>query len=253
MNDISVQIDNYWAWLKDNTHVQALDDWYEITTPYLDRRNDFVQIYARHDGDDFLLTDDGYTINDLEMSGCPLDSPKRQEILRSTLNGFGVKIDGKELTIKASSHQFAIRKHNLIQAILAIGDLFYLARPHIRSLFVEDVQSWLDTHEVRYTPRITLTGKSGFSHHFEFAIPKSKDKPERLLKAVNHPDRDTVESIIMSWLDTRETRSPDSLVYAVLNDRDTKMSSSVEDALGNYDIRQIRWTEREKGISQLVA
>lgn len=253
MTGVSAQIDNYWSWLKDNTHIKAIDDWYEITTPYLDRHNDFVQIYARQQGDSFQLTDDGYTLNDLEMSGCVLDSPKRQQILQTTLNGFGVNIVDKELTTVATSRQFALRKHSLIQAILAVGDLFYLARPHVRSLFVEDVQSWLDINDVRYTPNIKLTGKSGFDHVFEFVIPKSKQSPERLLKPVNHPDRDTVQSVIMSWLDTRETRTSDSLVYAMLNDRDTKISRTVEDALDNYDIKRIRWTEREKGIQELVA
>ena len=90
MSDVSTLLDNYWSWLKDNTHVRAIEDWYEITTPYLDRHNDFVQLYAKLDGGHYVLTDDSYTLTDLEFSGCKIDSPKRQRLLETTLNGFGI-------------------------------------------------------------------------------------------------------------------------------------------------------------------
>ena len=37
--------------------------------------------------------------------------------------------------------------YNLLQAMLAINDLFYLAVPLVASLFYEDVVSWLDIHK----------------------------------------------------------------------------------------------------------
>jgi hypothetical protein len=40
-------IDKYLAWLKDKTSLRQIDDWVEITTPYLDRHNDYLQIYAK--------------------------------------------------------------------------------------------------------------------------------------------------------------------------------------------------------------
>ena len=45
--------------------------------------------------------------------------------------------------------------------MLAINDLFYLAVPVVASLFYEDVVAWLDLHEIRYTPKVKFTGKSG--------------------------------------------------------------------------------------------
>ena len=95
MSDVSTLLDNYWSWLKDNTHVRTIDDWYEITTPYLDRHNDFVQLYAKLDGGHCVLTDDSHTLTGLEFSGCKIDSPKRQKLLETTLNGFGVALNGK--------------------------------------------------------------------------------------------------------------------------------------------------------------
>ena len=253
MTEVSTLIENYWSWLKDNTQIQPVDDWYQITTPYLDRHNDFVQIYARRNGDSFQLTDDGSTINDLEMSGCGIDTPKRKRILQTAVNGFGVKINGNELTTEAPIRQFGLHTHNLIQAILAVGDLFYLASPHVRSLFVEDVRNWLDQSHVIYEFRPEFTGKTGYKHKFDFMIPKSPKAPERLLQHVSPTDKNTVERVIMSWVDIQETLSEGSRMYGMLDDRNTTISQLDKKALDKYGIKSVPWTQREKSIDELAA
>ena len=66
---------DYREWLQDKTILRDVNGaWVEITTPYLDRHNDALQIYARREDGGFLLTDDGYTIHDLEASGCSLNT-----------------------------------------------------------------------------------------------------------------------------------------------------------------------------------
>jgi hypothetical protein len=99
-------------------------DWVEITTPFLDRHNDYIQIYVRSTGGIYELSDDGHTINDLEASGCNLETDKRQELLRLTLNGFNVDVKNGQLQTKATAYNFSFRKHAMVQAILAVNDLF---------------------------------------------------------------------------------------------------------------------------------
>lgn len=127
IKDIQNLIDDYHVWLKDKTVLHQIGQWIAITTPYLDRHNDYLQIYVKKTNGGFLLTDDGYIIDDLKQSGYKLDSQKNQELLQMTLNGFGVKKDGNELQVHASVESFASRKHNLLQAMLAVNDMFYLA------------------------------------------------------------------------------------------------------------------------------
>ena len=107
-----------------------------------------------------------------------------------TLNGFGVKLVDGVMEVRASKDDFPMRKHNLVQAMLAVNDLFYLASPIVSSLFLEDVVAWLDENEIRYTPNVKFTGKSGYDNLFNFVIPKSKKQPERILQAINRPSRD---------------------------------------------------------------
>ena len=179
---------DYRTWLRDKTTLRQVNgEWVEITTPYLDRHNDALQIYVRAENGGYVLTDDSYTIHDLEASGCGLHPEKRQDLLKLTLNGFGVKLQHDALEVHATVENFPLKKHSLIQAILAVNDLFYLAKPVVESLFFEDVVTWLDANDIRYTPEAKLTGIGGYDHLFNFVIPKSRKEPERILQAINRP------------------------------------------------------------------
>lgn len=253
IEEIQNLINQYMVWLKDKTVLRQVKDWVEITTPYLDRHNDCIQIYAKKENSGYILTDDGYTIDDLEQSGCKLQSPKRQELLKVTLNAFGVQLQKSALQIHASADNFALRKHNLVQALLAINDMFYLAVPMVASLFYEDVVSWLDLSSIRYTPKVKFSGKSGYDHLFDFVIPKSRRQPERILQAINRPNRDTAQAVAFAWIDTKQVRPPDSRAYAILNDSEQPASVAVVDALQNYDVNPILWSKREDIREELAA
>lgn len=253
IKEVQRLLDDYLAWLKDKTSLRQINDWVEITTPYLDRHNDCIQIYAKRRDSGFVLTDDGYTISDLEQCGCKLESRKRQDLLKMTLNGFGVQLVDSRLEVQASNENFALRKHNLVQAMLAVNDMFYLAMPMVASLFYEDVVTWLDRNEIRYTPKVKFTGKSGFDHVFDFVIPKSRQQPERILKSITRPSRETAQVVTFSWIDTKDVRPPNCRAYAFLNDSEQRVSTTVIDTLASYDVQPIPWSTREDIREELAA
>jgi len=253
IDDVRRLIDDYAKWLRDKTSLRQVGGWIEITTPYLDRHNDYIQIYAKTTDTGYTLTDDGFTITDLEQSGCKLNSPKRQDLLNLALNGFGVQLQEGRLEVRASADNFALRKHNLVQAILSVNDMFYLAVPMVASVFYEDVTAWLDLHDVRYTPKVKFTGKTGYDHLFDFVIPKSRAQPERIVDTINRPNRDTAEAIAFKWIDTKEVRPPDAKAYVLINDLDQAVSPSVMDALTSYDVRPIPWSRRDEVRQELAA
>ena len=246
-------MDQYLTWLKEQTTWRLVDDWIEITTPYLDRHNDYLQIYARQHDAGYLLTDGGEVLADLQQSGCKLDSPKRRALLQMTLRGFGVREHQGALEIDATVENFASCHHALIQAMLAVNDLFYLAVPMVTSLFYEDVIGWLDVSEIRYIQDVKLTGKTGYDHLFDFVIPKSRQQPERIVQTMNRPSREYAQSLTFAWLDTKEVRSPDSRAYAFLNDTDQAVPTGTLDALRSYDVHPVLWSKREEVRVELAA
>lgn len=154
---------------------------------------------------------------------------------------------------QARPKSLALPCHCNLQAMRAVNDLFYLAKPIVESLFFEDVVAWLDADDVRYTPRVKFTGTSGFDHLFDFVIPKSRKQSERIVQAINRPTRDNSEAFIYAWSDTREVRSPESKAYAVLNDSEPPISGSVRDAFRTYNIRPVLWSQRVELAMELAA
>lgn len=251
IEDIQRLLDRYVEWLRDRTTLRQVEDWVEITTPYLDRHNDYLQIYARPEAQGFLLTDDGYIIQDLEHSGCKLDTPKRRDLLKITLAGYGAQLREGALEVSASAENFALRKHNLVQAMLAVNDLFYLAEPTVASLFHEDVIAWLDRRGIRYTPDVQFTGRTGYTHRFHFVIPKSRAQPERIVEDINRPDRNRAQAVAFKWMDTRDVRPAESRAYVLLNDASDGALGAVSTALSSYGMLPVLWSKREEVATEL--
>ncbi|MCD4828648.1 MAG: DUF1829 domain-containing protein [Candidatus Cloacimonetes bacterium] len=252
INEIQKMLDDYAKWLRNKTTLKQVDAWVQITCPFLDRHNDYLQFYAKKVGDTYVLTDDGYTINDLKQSGCKISTPKRKALLNVILGGFGAVMKGAAIQLTANSGNFALKKHNMVQTMLAVNDMFYLSSSIVSSLFYEDVVEWLDQNEIRYTAHIQFSGKSGYLHSFDFVIPKSKFFPERIIKALTHPDRNTAESLAFAWLDTKEVRPDDSKAYAFLNNTERSVSPSVMTAIQNYAVNPVLWSDRDQVLQELA-
>lgn len=255
--DLETRLEDYFSWLRDSTEIKRVQggrEYFEITTPHLDRHNDCLQIYVRADGDDgYLLTDDRSILDDLEMSGCKLDTPKRKKLLEMTLNGFGVVSNEGAIEVRATKQSFPRKKHDLLQSMLAIDDMFALASPNVMSLFIEDVALWLDESEVRSVRNIKLSGKSGYDHTFDFVIASFKDAPERVIQTINRPSKESAEAMVFKWIDTRQAREDNSQAYALLNDQEQAIPSQVIDALQTYEIVPVSWSKRESIVPELAA
>ena len=217
--DIQKYIDSYVEWLKSEISFTKVGEYYEINTPFLNNDNDYLQFYVKQDGNEIYFTDDGFTINTLEMTGFSL-TPNRKKQLQQILIQYGVQLKGKELTIKAPANQFAQKKHAFIQCLLRVS--------------------------------VQFTGKSGFYHNYDFAIQRSKEKPERLCLAINNPSKAAMGNALFAWEDTKPSRRQDSKLIVILNDANG-ISKGIEDGFESYDVDSIRWSQRSEKIELLTA
>ena len=163
-----------------------------------------------------------------------------------------VQLHGDELTVEATQDNFAQKKHNLIQTMLAVNDLWTMTEPMVASLFREDVERYLREHQIRFTPSVKFTGKSGLDHSFDFAIPASLAKPERILNAISNPTRQNISLLIFSWTEIAEVRPPDSTAYGVLNDTEKQVSPDLISALQQYRVRPMQWSRKDEYVEELA-
>lgn len=251
--DIQELINEYAAWLKREITFDKIGEYYEITTPYLDNRNDYLQIYVRQEGQNIYFSDDCATINELKANGFQFTS-NRKSYLQRILNQYGVALDEDELITKASVDDFALKKHLFIQAMLRIDDMFITSKAKVASLFLDDIQEFFNEQDIYCSENVQFTGVSGFSHNYDFLLQRSKDKPERLCQAVNNPNKSSMGNILFAWNDTKGVRRRDSQLIVFLNDRNN-ITKGIEEGFSNYEAKVIRWSERYKkeNLNLLVA
>ena len=75
---------------KNEITFSKVGEYYEINTPFLDTDNDYLQFYVKLEGDEIYFTDDGYTLNSLEMTGFKMTKNRKQQ-LTCILNQYGVQ------------------------------------------------------------------------------------------------------------------------------------------------------------------
>lgn len=229
--------------------VDSINGACELTTPFLDQHNDHLQIYAEKHGNRILLSDDGYVLADLEASGMEFNTPKREQVLATILNGFGIHLDkSKRLYTEASESTVGRRLHSLLQAMIAVNDTFVLSQPRVASFFWEDVRDFLKENDVRFSPRVKLAGKSGYDHAIDFLIPASSREPERLVQAINNPTKNTIGNYLFALSDTVEARDDGSMAIAVMNDVTNSVSGDVIEALEAYEVVPAFWSQRSQYV-----
>jgi hypothetical protein len=242
-------IHRYINWLKQDFTIQELNGSCRVSTPFLDRNNDAIEIFIEKSDGKLRLTDDGYTIRDLFASGMEFSTEKRKAMLGNVLNGFGVRLEGEEICVAGSADDFPQKKHNLIQAILAVNDMFVMAEEHVLSLFKEDVTLFLESHRVPVFTDLKLSGKSGFDHKFDFALPKTTTKPQRVLQAINNLTKENATSMAFSLNDVRAVRSESIGALAMINDALRPPNEEYLSALRAYEVQPILWSRREENLA----
>ncbi|EFM11103.1 protein of unknown function DUF1829 [Paenibacillus curdlanolyticus YK9] len=246
--------DSYVNWLKQKITFKELDNAVEITTPFMDRHNDYLQIYVQQKGTKLIVSDAGYILTDLKLSGCDVfSSPKRKKIFQTILNGYGVKVSSREeLFVETTVENFPQKKHMLVQSMMTVNDMFMTSRENVHSIFLEEVDQFLFDNDIRFVDNINFTGKSGFPQTFHFAIPRSKQFPERILHAINNPTKQNSETLLFAWTETKENRRPDSTLFAVLNDSEKPIRPGIVNAFNEYEVQPILWSKRNEYINHLT-
>lgn len=248
-------IDGYVNWLRQGLSAEEVGEACELTTPFLDRHNDHLQVYATRRNGTIILSDDGYILSDLRTSGLEVDTPKRKMVLDSVLKGLGVRAENSQLVVEASVNNVGQRLHSLVQAMLAVNDMFVMAQPRVASFFFEDVRNFLDSQDIRYTARVKLAGKSGYDHGIDFLIPKSRKRPERILQAIAAPKRDNIFAYLWTLSDTKAARVEESQTeaYAFLNDQEQAVGGDVTEALSAYGVTPAVWSQRAQYVDALAS
>lgn len=239
--DIRKMIDSYTNWINEEMSFERIGEYYEITTPYFDRFDDYLQIYVKQlDDDKIFLTDDGYIIGNLIACGMQFrNGSSKRSILERTIKNYGLCLDGEAITTTADFKNFPQKKHMMVQAMLLIDNMFELRKDNVKNLFLEDVTSFFDKHEIYYTRDFSIIGKTRNIYTYDFHFQRNRrNRTDRFCRVINRLNKSIRDSTIFNWIDTVDARADASSLIVVVNDENPINESDIE-ALNSYNIESI--------------
>jgi len=119
-------INDYFNLLKKEMDTALIsEDLFVITTPFLDKHNDLIDVYVKLLPDEkVIITDKGETFNNLKQDGIVIGDENFMEKIDFVIYGLSISIDNDELILHANTTNFAQKFHNFIQTIIKIDSLF---------------------------------------------------------------------------------------------------------------------------------
>ncbi len=258
-NMIESLLSRYWDWVQGQTSVRDLGGTYEITTPYLNRFNDFVQVYAKMiKPSRILVTDGGETMEEFGLSEYSNTTRRWTPIIQEILNGFSIKMNEQDrsLNTEGSIQDFPLATHNLIQAILAINDVGYMSgsgRSTIQSAFRKQVDHELASFdwEVKSNPK--FQGGSGVPRKFHFMV--KSEKIPTVIQCFGSIDKQRADAFVLSFLDVQKKQSDGQMkCSALIKDDDEESLETPLAIMRSFDIHAVVASSGiSKGLQQIMA
>lgn len=251
--------EEYINYVRENTHFNLLaGESYEVVTPYTNTYGDGISFTIKYEGSHYIVTDDGFTIWKLQLNGINLtNKTKRQQLLNSILNYNGFELSGNEILKKAKRTTLGQTIHDMTQVLLNIYDLSALHPQNIQSHFLEDVKMYFNkSTEYNVFPDLSITGRSKLEHKFNYLM-MSKGK-YKLVQVHNKINKEKMDFILASWLDTTENRaktySRQEDLYIIISPEGYKdLKEEYKSAFKQYDINIINFENKKKLVSKLGA
>jgi hypothetical protein len=248
---------DYLSWLRERLRIVERGDVSVLSTPFLDPFHDGIQVYIERSNGQFVLHDNGNTLENLQCLGVKIeDSARRKALIERAIAGCAVEMKKERLETTATAANLPQRAHYLITAVLRLNDLWMSHVPHTFTDFFELVAEFFDRHNVLYTANVSIPGRT-VEHPMDFVIPLPQ-KRDRLIKLIGSPSSQTAKLVSFTWMELRDAR-PTSQRVVVLNDvrppdplvEETEESfRQVSDQsiaiLRGYSDAIFRWSEREK-------
>lgn len=250
---------SYLDWVNESFEYRQLANGFiRIDTPFTDNNSDGVVLYAiANKNNEIMLTDDGWTLNNLESYGVYTNkSPKRKEMLERQLRLYGVSTDGDDIFIETNISKYAEAKHRLLQSILFVNDMFMLSKSNTTNLFYEDVRKFFVQEKIRTIRDASYTGKSGLTHKFEFSIPGFEDEvPLRLIKVMSTTDNSVfAKAIVTDVVQTRPmvANPANTNFYVMINDHNKTVSEAILSLFKDSAVTPILFSKRTDFLPELT-
>ena len=178
----------------------------------MDRNSDYIQLYVRQSpAGIFTIYDDQDTLHDLQSCGCEF-TPARKAMLEYLTRRAGISIENTgNLTVSCAEAELAQKKHDLIQTILTVNDMFYSY--DTATCFNNVIAKLLVDKDVPFVSDYKIEGASGLDNFFDIIIPASRQGNERFIFINNCVSETSINNIVYLCRDIMPTPRPGKRMF----------------------------------------
>ncbi|MGV3094737.1 MULTISPECIES: DUF1828 domain-containing protein [Staphylococcus] len=258
MELIEQKMNEYFNWLKQKYKYKQLNNSMEITTPFKNHINDYIRIYVDMlPNSEIKLSDDGLTLNELDLLGVDITTKTRERLIKNVLNQFSLELNNDEIIANVKNESFAQSKHNLIQGILKIYDLSMTTKSNVSNLFYEEVLDFFYDEDIIGSAKVAISGESGIKHSIDYILPATKSAPEKLINFANNLDFNKVTTDSYIYRDVKPNRlnknnlEPKMLIIA--NDIENPITNRTLTVAQHENLSILKWSDKKQILSALTA
>ncbi|MCC4371073.1 DUF1828 domain-containing protein [Limosilactobacillus reuteri] len=180
----------------------------QVLTSFTDAFGDGILFnIISSDNNTYSVTDNGYTIWNLETNGINVSkkNSNRNRILTSIVKPYNFSISSNKAIEKKklSIDELPQAITDFVQVLINVSDIAFMNRTNTASIFTDDAQNYFSNRKTEYnffTNSITL-GKTNQQYRFDFNfMPKLQEF--KLTKMYNTLSKNTMEAIIGIYSDT---------------------------------------------------
>lgn len=243
-------IKDFFNWLQKQYSYKQIDNVNEITTPLTNNIGDKLRIYLEKiQNNKIRLSDDGVTLEDLELMGIDISSKTRKNIITNILNQYDISINDTDNTlyIDGSSDDFPLMKFNLINAMRKINDLTFTKKSNIDNLFFDDAFNFFKENDFRGVKDYLIPGGSGVPHKINYTIPASKKTPMNLIDLQNSSvTKATImtNGFIYNDIKKNDDYKNENINYVIIYNSNAKLSNDVNKLALSANIVLIPWQDK---------
>ncbi|MCZ0717869.1 DUF1828 domain-containing protein [Aerococcus kribbianus] len=254
--DVEKIKDDYMNFIKENTKINIHEnEIISINTPFVDSFGEGISFSIEHNDRLYKVTDNGFAYWELGLAGIDLSRKgKRKEIFNNSITFHGFSLgDNNEIYRLIPKKEISQSIHDMTQLLINIYDLTYLSRHNVADQFYQDVDSYFNNSDrFNFFQDFSLTGKSQLNHRFNYVF--IQDKINKLARVHTRLDKQQVNSILTSWLDTSLVRKPNEELYIILSEEGFQnVSEENLIALDSYKITPLNFNDKDNLVRKLGA
>ena len=123
--------------------VQEGLDRFLVKTPFTFEDGDVLKVVLVREGNEWYLTDEGHTFMHISYDEVDIEAKTRRRLLDQVLATYKVENRDGELRAQLKEDHMGDSLFSFVQALTKISDLTYMTREHVRTLFLEEFQSYI--------------------------------------------------------------------------------------------------------------